>query len=314
MPLTPRLLLLMLLALYVLCALLVHLRGRSRLRFDRQLVDHSALFAPYNLLMYAFSAVPARPILDRRGFPQLDLLQANWRVIRDEATHLFDEGHIRAAEKHNDASFNSFFKQGWKRFYLKWYGEPLASAEALCPQTVALLKSIPSVKAAMFALLPPGSKLNPHRDPFAGSLRYHLGLITPNSRDCRIFVDGEEHAWGDGKDVVFDETYVHWAENKTGQTRVILFADVERPLRTRWMSAINHRVGAFMGKITASPNTESPEEKTGFVNRVFALNQRNRERSRAFKKRHPKLFRALKYLGLLVLAWLIVCAPWPFVR
>ena len=126
--------------------------------------------------------MPARPILDRRGFPQLDLLQANWQAIRDEAPHLFDEGYIRAAEKHNDASFNSFFKQGWKRFYLKWYGEPLASAEALCPQTVALLKSIPSVKAAMFALLPPGSKLNPHRDPFAGSLRYHLGLITPNSR------------------------------------------------------------------------------------------------------------------------------------
>ena len=314
MILTPRLALLLLLALFVLCVLLVHLRGRVRLRFDRQLVDHSAVFAPYNLLMYAFSAVPATPILDRRGFPQLDLLQANWQAIRAEALSLFDEGHIRAAEKHNDASFNSFFKQGWKRFYLKWYGEPLASAEALCPQTVALLKSIPSVKAAMFALLPPGSRLNPHRDPFAGSLRYHLGLITPNSRDCRIFVDGEEHAWGDGKDVVFDETYVHWAENKTDQTRVILFADVERPLRTRLMNAVNHRVGAFMGKITASPNTESPEEKTGLVNRMFAFNQRSRERNRAFKKKHPKAFRAAKYVGMLLLIWLVFLAPWPLVR
>ena len=312
--LTPRLIVLYLLLAFVLCVLLVHLRGRVKLRFDRQLVDHSAVFAPYNLLMYAFSAVPARPILDRRGFPQLDLLQANWEAIRAEALSLFDEGHIRAAEKHNDASFNSFFKQGWKRFYLKWYGEPLASAEALCPQTVRLLNSIPSVKAAMFALLPPGSKLNPHRDPFAGSLRYHLGLITPNSDDCRIFVDGQMHAWGDGKDVVFDETYVHWAENRTDQTRVILFADVERPLRTSLMNAINRRVGAFMGKITASPNTESPEEKTGFVNRVFALNQRNRDRSRAFKRKHPKLFRTVKYIGMLVLIWLIFLAPWPLVR
>ncbi|MDE2278260.1 MAG: aspartyl/asparaginyl beta-hydroxylase domain-containing protein [Xanthomonadaceae bacterium] len=311
---TLRLVLLILLLLFVLCVLLVHLRGRVRLRFDRQLVDHSAIFAPYNLLMYAFSAVPARPILERRGFPQLDLLQANWQTIREEALSLFDEGHIRAAQRSNDASFNSFFRQGWKRFYLKWYGEPLASAEALCPKTVALLQSIPSIKAAMFATLAPNSKLNRHRDPFAGSLRYHLGLITPNSRDCRIFVDGEEHAWGDGKDVVFDETYVHWVENKTDQTRVILFADVERPLRTRWMSAINRRVSAFMGRITASPNTESPEEKTGFVNRLFALSQHNRERSRAFKRRHPKLFRSLKYLGLLFLAWLILCAPWPFAR
>ena len=154
----------------------VHLRGRARLRFSRQLLDHSGIFAPYNVLMYAFSAVPAKPILDRPQFPHLDPLRDGWRTIREEALHLFDEGYIRAAEKHNDASFDSFFKEGWKRFYLKWYGEPLPSAQALCPNTVALLETIPSVKAAMFALLPPGSKLNPHRDPFAGSLRYHLGL------------------------------------------------------------------------------------------------------------------------------------------
>jgi beta-hydroxylase len=308
--LSPRLIILYILLAFTLCVLLVHLRGRVRLRFDRQLVDHSAIFAPYNLMMYAFSAVPARPILDRRGFPQLDLLQANWQTIRDEALALFDEGRIRAATNHNDASFNSFFKQGWKRFYLKWYGEPLASAEALCPQTVALLKSIPNVKAAMFATLAPHSKLNPHRDPFAGSLRYHLGLITPNSRDCRIFVDGEEHAWGDGKDVVFDETYVHWVENNTDQTRVILFADVERPLRVRWMEKINKRVGAFMGQITASPNDDS--EKTGFVNRVFALNTRGRERSKVFKRKHPRLFRFTKYVGIALALWLILLAPWPF--
>jgi beta-hydroxylase len=310
----PRFIVLYVLILFTLCVLLVHLRGRSRLRFDRQLVDHSALFAPYNLLMYAFSAVPARPILDRGGFPQLDLLQGNWEKIREEAMHLFDEGFIRSAEKHSDASFNSFFKQGWKRFYLKWYGEPLASAEALCPETVKLLNSIPSVKAAMFALLPPGSKLNPHRDPFAGSLRYHLGLITPNSDDCRIFVDGEMHAWRDGKDVVFDETYVHWAENRSNQTRVILFADVERPLKSRLMTAINKRVGAFMGSITASPNSDDGGEQVGFVNRMFALNNRGRERSRKFKKANPKLFRAIKYIGIVIMMWLIFLAPYPFFR
>ncbi|WP_280136189.1 aspartyl/asparaginyl beta-hydroxylase domain-containing protein [Luteibacter rhizovicinus] len=302
------------LILFTLCVLLVHLRGRSRLRFDRQLVDHSAIFAPYNLLMYAFSAVPARPILDRAGFPQLDLLQGNWQKIREEAMHLFDEGFIRSAEKHSDASFNSFFKQGWKRFYLKWYGEPLASAEALCPETVKLLNSIPSVKAAMFALLPPGSKLNPHRDPFAGSLRYHLGLITPNSDDCRIFVDGEMHAWRDGKDVVFDETYVHWAENRTDQTRVILFADVERPLKSRLMTGINKRVGAFMGSITASPNDDESSEQVGFVNRMFALNNRGRARTRKFKKANPKLFRIIKYIGILLMIWLVFLAPYPFFR
>jgi beta-hydroxylase len=268
--------------------------------------------APINVLMYAFSRVPRTPYLAAADFPELENLRSNWQTIRDEALHLFDEGYIRAAAKHDDASFNSFFKQGWKRFYLKWYGEPLASAEALCPQTVALLKTIPGIKAAMFATLAPNSRLNPHRDPFAGSLRYHLGLITPNSRQCRIFVDGEEHAWGDGKDVVFDETYVHWVENSTDQTRVILFADVERPLRNRWMRAINHRVGAFMGKITASPNSDAGAEKTGFINRAYAWSQRNRGRDHPFKRKHKQLFKTAKYTGIVLALWVLLAAPWPF--
>ena len=42
----------------------------------------------------------------------------------------------------------------------------------------------------MFAELPPGSRLVRHRDPYAGSLRYHLGLLTPNDPGCFIEVDG----------------------------------------------------------------------------------------------------------------------------
>jgi len=111
---------------------------------------------------------------------------------------------IKAADNHDDLGFNSFFKYGWKRFYLKWYGTAHPSAAELCPQSVAILKSIPTIKAAMFAELPPGGKLNRHRDPYAGSLRYHLGLVTPNDDACYIEVDGERHSWRDGQGVVFD--------------------------------------------------------------------------------------------------------------
>lgn len=299
-----RLVLLTLVMLYVLSVLIVHLRGRARLRFGRQLLDHSGFFAPYNVFMYAFSAVPAEPYLDRRAFGHLDPLREQWQAIREEALHLFDEGYIRAAEKHNDASFASFFKEGWKRFYLTWYGEPLASAHTLCPNTVALLEKIPEVKAAMFALLPPGAKLNPHRDPFAGSLRYHLGLVTPNSDACRIFVDGEEYSWRDGEDVVFDETYVHWAENRTDQTRVILFCDVERPLRTPLLRGINRVVSRVLGRATASQNVAT--EEVGAVNRLYAFAHRMGEAKKRFKRANPKTYRYGRILlGLLVLGWLL---------
>ena len=119
---------------YLAWALFVHFRGRERHKFHRQLTDHSTIIAPYNAIMYGFSAVPNRPFVDVARFPELKPLQDNWQMIRDEALQLFEDGHIRAAAKYNDLGFNSFFRRGWKRFYLKWYDAPLPSAHGAVPE------------------------------------------------------------------------------------------------------------------------------------------------------------------------------------
>ena len=297
-----------LIGLFLASVLFVHFRGRVKLPFLRQLVNHSAVFAPYNALMYLFSRTPPKPYIDRQAFPELQLLRDHWPTIREEALQLMGTGHIKAAEKNNDAGFNSFFKRGWRRFYLTWYGNTLPSAEQMCPKTVALLQQVPQVKGAMFALLPGRSQLTPHRDPFAGSLRYHLGLATPNSDDCAIWVDGEVYAWRDGEDVIFDETYVHWVNNDTDVTRIILMADLERPLRTRWMGVINHLVSGVLGRGTAPQNVDG--ERVGAINQTFALTHRLGKAIgapfRALKQRSRtayKIVRAL--LAVLVLALLV---------
>src|ERR1700675_4762487 len=146
-------------------AIAVHFRGKVRLRFWRQFTDHSTIMAPYNVLMYLFSAVPNRPILQVGMVPELAVLRDNWQRIREEALTLFARGHIKAADKYNDWGFNSFFRTGWKRFYLKWYDVALPSAVANCPNTVELLNAIPTVKGAMFASLPPGGRLVQHPVP-----------------------------------------------------------------------------------------------------------------------------------------------------
>jgi beta-hydroxylase len=292
--------------LFVGSALYVHLRGRVRHTFVRQLKDHSTIMAPYNTLMYLFSAVPSKPFIDVQRLPELAKLRDNWQVIRDEALGLMGEGRIRAATGHNDMGFNSFFKEGWKRFYLTWYGEALPSAQALCPKTVALLESLPTVNGAMFALLPPGGKLNRHRDPFAGSLRYHLGLVCPNSDDCRIFIDGEPYSWRDGQDVLFDETFIHSAENKTDVTRIILFCDVERPLKTRWMAAFNRWVSRNIIRASASQNVEN--EHVGAANRIYALLGRGSDVLTRLKRKNRTVFRAVKYALIAGLVYWIFVA------
>jgi beta-hydroxylase len=283
----------MILYLFAACAVYVHFRGRERLRLGRQLADHSTILAPYNVLMYMFSATPNAPILSTEKFPELRKLRDNWQVIREEAVKLFDEGRIRAATKNNDWGFHSFFKSGWKRFYLKWYEDFLPSARATCPKTVELLNSIPSVHGAMFALLPPGAKLGSHRDPFAGSLRYHLGLVTPNSNRCHMFVDGVECVWRDGEDFLFDETFIHRAENTTDQTRIILFCDVERPMKYRFMTAINRWVSNHLVKAAATDNVEG--ERVGVINKAFTYLYEVNQFSRRIKAWNYRAYYVMKF-------------------
>ena len=288
-------------------AIYVHLRGRERLRIGRQLGDHSTFLAPYNVLMYASSAVPNQPVIPVDRFPELATLRDNWQTIRDEAVKLFDEGYIRAAAKNNDWGFYSFFRSGWKRFYLKWYDDFLPSARTLCPRTVEILDAIPSVHGAMFAMLPAGGKLGAHRDPFAGSLRYHLGLVTPNSDKCRILVDGVPCVWRDGQDFMFDETFIHSAENATDQNRIILFCDVERPMKYRAMTAVNRWVSHRIVKASATQNVDG--EHVGVLNRMFAGLYEVHLAGRRVKQWNRKVYYTLKYsLTLAVLGLIVVSA------
>lgn len=280
----------------------VYFRGKVRLSFFRTVFNHTAILAPINAFMYLFSAVPARPYISDTGIKGLSVLDENWEVIREEAAALAQEERIRAAANNDDAGFNSFFKTGWKRFYLKWYGAEHPSAAELCPNTVALLRGIPEVKAALFAVLPPGAKLNPHRDPYAGSLRYHLGLDTPNDDGCFIEVDGQRYSWRDGKSVVFDETFIHWAENTTDQTRTILFCDLERPLKYGWAARFNHWFSRVVMTAAASPNQEG--DQVGLVSRLFHVSWvvgQYRRRLKRWNKTVYHLVRAALIVGVVAL-------------
>jgi beta-hydroxylase len=292
------------LAAYAASAGYIHFRGKVRHRFSRQLADHSTFLAPYNSLIALSSAIPVRPVVDIDGFPDLTPLRDNWEIIRDEARELYEAGHIRPAIKQNDIAFNTFYRRGWKRFYLKWYGDSLPSAQALCPRTVKLVESIPRINAAMFALLPPGARLGEHRDPFAGSVRYHLGLITPNSDACRIYIDGTPYSWRDGEAVMFDETFIHSAVNETDQTRIILFCDVARPIRNPVVRAINRFVTRYVVRITATQNVET--ETVGLLNYIAAHVYRAKEFFERMKKKHRALYKTVKAgLGIALLAGIV---------
>ena len=130
---------------FVVCGIYVHFRGRRKQSIVRQLFDHSTFMGPVNILKYLFSKVPTSPNLSTSAVPGIDLLKENWETIREEALALENANKIKSAAKYNDVGFNSFFRRGWKRFYLKWYGDYHKSAVDVCPKTIEIVKKIPAI-------------------------------------------------------------------------------------------------------------------------------------------------------------------------
>lgn len=289
-----------LVALYTAASIAYVYRFRGTARYDsfRQYARKSwPLFAPLNCLLYLLTSTRGRgAILDPSRFAELAEIRDNWPTIRAEADALYQRGYFaRTVDAETDAyydiGFRTFYKYGWSKFYIKWYGHIPASAQALCPATTRLLARIPSVRGGMFTLLPPRSQLTRHSDPIAVSLRYHLGLRTPNSAHCFINVDGRALPWFDGEVLMFDETYPHFVENNTDHYRLILMCDIARP--TYGVGSVLRWAYEGLARLTVVPNLVG--DKKGFANRVFAHLAPVLARSKALKATNRSLYRVVKW-------------------
>ncbi len=267
------------------------------------------IFAPLNVLLYGLSKKKARSaIIELEKYPELKVLEDNWETIRDEAMELHRNGYFDQTtnadnQSYYDVGFRTFYKYGWSKFYLKWYGTLHNSASRLCPKTTEIVRDIKSVNGAMFTVLPPGSKLTRHLDPIACSLRYHLGLSTPNHKDCFISVDGNVVSWRDGEAFMFDETYLHHARNDSDQLRIILMCDIERP-----MFFAGRIFNFFYKKICSQllvPNLA--EDKAGLYSRIFSRVSPILASGKALKHTNKPLYLIVKWsINLVLLALLLL--------
>jgi beta-hydroxylase len=291
-------------------------RGALRYTGVREYVRKGwPIFAPLNCMLYLFTEPRGRRVfMDLAEYSELSAVTQNWQTIRAEALKLYEAGYFQKTVDQKsgayfDVGFRTFYKYGWSKFYLKWYGHIHESALALCPETVKLVKDIKSVNGAMFSLLPPGSQLTRHLDPLAVSLRYHLGLSTPNDDACFIEVDGIRHSWRDGQAALFDITHLHHARNDTNTPRLILMLDVERP-----MSQPGRIVNVFyraLASLTVVPNLEG--DKRGLANRAFSTIAPLFERTKALKKTNRPLYKTIKFIFngvLLAIAALLLWSLW----
>lgn len=295
-------------------------RGQERFEnFSEYLRKGWPLFSPLNCLLYLFTEKRARkPIMDVSQFPELKELQSNWKTIQKEVIELYEKGYFDVTKKpsensYYDIGFRTFYKYGWSKFYLKWYGYTHESAKKLCPKTVELLEKVPLINGAMFSILPVGSKLTRHLDPVACSLRYHLGLSTPNHDSCFINIDGQSYSWRDGEALLFDETYLHFANNNSDRYRLILMCDFERPMN--FLGKCVNFIFKFLMSFTVVPNISG--DKHGLVNRIFSSLSPFLQKTKTLKQTHRSLYVVLKYsvnISLIGLFFIVIALSFQFLQ
>jgi aspartyl/asparaginyl beta-hydroxylase (cupin superfamily) len=205
-----------------------------------------------------FPRLPAIPFFEREFFPWLGKLEAATDVIRQEFERVYAEDRttfgpymrIPAGAPVNQwRDLNN--SPAWSTFFLWRDGKRDDANCARCPDTAALLETLPLcdqqgfAPTAMFSVLAPKTSIPPHTGSSNTRLILHLPLVLPGQ--CRFRVGNETREWKMGEAWVFDDSIEHEAWNDSDQPRAILIFDVwnpllsaaERQLVTQMMLAFN---------------------------------------------------------------------------
>lgn len=214
-------------------------------RFDEGLEIYAGVKAPpkQEPILLNYPRLPAIPFYDRSLFPWLGELEAATPVIQAELTALLEESfddfapyiaYPKGAPVNQWGELNHSRK--WTSLWLWKDGEKQQSVCDRCPQTAALLESLPMARqdsfapTAVFSALQPHTHIPAHTGSANVRLLTHLPLILPGP--ARFRVGNTTREWKMGEAWVFDDTIEHEAWNDADEMRVILIFDVWNPYLT----------------------------------------------------------------------------------
>lgn len=191
-------------------------------------------------LLLHYPRLPALPFYPRDLFPWLRDLEAGTDAIRDELQA------VLASRMDEFAPYIAFppnvpvnqweelnHSERWSSLFLWEDGLRQDAVCDSCPQTAALLESLPMADqegfapVAMFSALQPHTRIPAHTGSTNVRLITHLPLILPGPARFRVGNDMRE--WRMGEAWVFDDTIEHEAWNDADETRVILIFDIWNP-------------------------------------------------------------------------------------
>ncbi len=210
-------------------------------RFDegvRIFAGTAKAYTPEPLLLH-YPRLPAIPFYDRELFPWLPTLEAATDTIRGELEAALERqtGFAPYIDYPPDIPVNQWGELNrsprWNALFLWRDGERQEAACEACPQTAALMETLPLARqpgfapTVVFSALAAHTHIPPHTGSTNTRLLVHLPLILPGP--ARFRVGNEVRDWRLGEAWVFDDTLEHEAWNDADALRVILIIDIWNP-------------------------------------------------------------------------------------
>lgn len=170
-----------------------------------------------------------RVILPEKVFPAARELEERFPALRAEIDALLEKRTIPAYGAFDPVRAAQVSEE-WKLYYAYMYGQSNELARDEVPTLLSFAQSRPEVVNAFVSILDPGVELPPHKDPYAGVLRYHLGVRVPRENPPHIRLDQDRHTWKEGEGRVLDVSVEHEVINTSEEPRVVVIIDFRRPM------------------------------------------------------------------------------------
>lgn len=202
--------------------------------------------------------LPDQAWFEREQFPFLQQVEQATAMIREELLGVLAHEHelspyVDMPENAPAAAIWRGLNRSpvWSAYHLVRHGERVEAHCLRCPGTIALFESLPTMRIPghspeiLFSVLRPGIHIPPHTGVINGRLTVHLPLIVP--KNCGALRAGEEaRSWKVGECLIFDDSFVHEAWNRSGETRVVLIFDIWNPHLTETeRSALSTAIAAL---------------------------------------------------------------------
>jgi aspartyl/asparaginyl beta-hydroxylase (cupin superfamily) len=182
-----------------------------------------------------------KPLFHKEMLAATNDLEAGYPIIRAEVDKIMERyDELTPFQTMSPDQEGLSDDNRWKFFFLKCAGLKFKKNISLMPETMRIVGRHKQIVSAYLSILGPGKSLPPHRGPWSGVLRAHLGVIVPeaglnlkyplNRQRPHLIVENSLCFWKEGEVVFFDDTYRHEAHNPTEGIRVVLFMDVLRPM------------------------------------------------------------------------------------